>query len=107
MSQTPRCELNDELDAAYIIGMVETGEQLFLCPAHGAHFGLTLALQLLDPAEIINAAQALKAQPANGASGEAPANSPARKRPAKAAKPKPSTEPKPRLPEAPPAADDR
>jgi hypothetical protein len=107
MAQTPRCELNDELDAGYIIGMVETGEQLFLCPGHAAHFGLTLALQLLDPAEIINAAQALAATPAaNGATGEAPANKPARKRAAKA-KPKPATEPEPGLPETTPPADER
>lgn len=107
MSQTPRCEMNDDLDAAYVIGMVETGEQLFLCPGHAAHFGLTLALQSLDPAEIINAAQAIAAQPANGATGEAPANKPARKRPAKAKAAKPRRSPVEGLEEASPAADDR
>src|SRR5437588_623868 len=105
MANTPRCELNDELDAAYIIGMVATGEQLFLCDDHAAHFGLTLALQRLDPAEIVNAAQALKATATNGESGEAPANRPARKRATKAAKPKPPGGSKPGLPETPPAAD--
>jgi hypothetical protein len=107
MAQTPICELHGDHPADYIIGMVATGEQLFLCDEGAAHFGLTLALQKLDPAEIVNAAQALTATPANGATAEAPANKPARKRPTKAAKPKPATESKPGLSETPPAADDR
>jgi hypothetical protein len=106
MSSTPRCELNDDQDAAYIIGMVETGEQLFLCAEHAAHFGLTLALQVLDPAEIINAAQAIGARPAdNGA--EAPARKPGRKRAAKGpAQSTPERPEIPAVPEGPPAGDD-
>jgi hypothetical protein len=107
MSGTPTCEVHADTDAVYIIGMAETGEQLFMCRECGAHFGLTLALQLLDPAEIINAASALKTTPANGESGEAPANKPARKRTPKAARPKPTSEPKPGVSEATPPADDR
>jgi hypothetical protein len=107
MSGTPTCEVHSDRDAAYIVGMAETGEQLFLCIECGAHFGLTLALATLDPAEIINAASALKTTPANGESGEAPANKPARKRAPKAPKPKPTNEPKPGAAETTPAADDR
>jgi hypothetical protein len=107
MAGTPSCEIHTDTDAVYIIGMAETGEQLFMCRECGAHFGLTLALQLLDPAEIINAASALQATPANGESGEAPANKPARKRATKAAKPKPAAEPEPGAAETTPAADDR
>jgi hypothetical protein len=95
VAQTPTCQLDDGLDAAYVVGLIDTGTQLFLCPGHAAHFGLTLALQLLDPAEIINAAQAIGAPPAaNGETGEAPANKPARKRATKAtAKPKADDQP--------------
>lgn len=107
MSQAPLCEVHSEREASYIVGMAETGEQLFLCVECGAHFGLTLALATLDPAEIVNAASAIKATPAaDGATPEAPANKPARKRTAKP-KPKPATEPESRLPEAPPTADQR
>jgi hypothetical protein len=107
MGQTPRCELhNGEHDAAYIIGQVETGAQLFLCNEGAAHFGLTLALQILDPAEIINTAQAIGTKPADN--GEAPADKPARKRAAKkTSKPGARVEPEPGLPEAPAPADDR
>jgi hypothetical protein len=107
MAGTPPCEVHSDRDAAYIVGMAETGEQLFLCVECGAHFGLTLALATLDPAEIINAASALTATPANGETGEAPANKPARKRAPKAPKPKPTTEPEPGAAETTPAADDR
>src|SRR5690349_11413194 len=95
MASTPACGLHPEHPATYVIGSIETGEQLFLCDEGTAHFGLTLALQTLDPAEIINAAQALKATPVNGDTAEAPANKPARKRAPKAAKPKPTPDNQP------------
>lgn len=107
MAQTPQCELNDELEAAYIIGMVATGEQLFLCAEHGAHFGLTLALQTLDPAEIVNAAQAIGATPPADGHPEAPANRPARKRPTNTRKERAHKPAPPGLAETPAAGDDR
>jgi len=107
MAITPTCELNDGLDAGYIIGMVDTGQQLFLCPGHAAHFGLTLALQLLEPAEIINAAQAIGATPPQNGQPEAPANKPARKRRAKATAPPPPADPQQGGAEEPTATDDR
>src|SRR5207248_7472346 len=103
MAQTPACEIHSDVEAAYIIGDVQTGAQLFLCADCAAHFGLTLALQRLDPAEIANAAQAVGATPPQDGQPEAPANKPARKRRPKAAKPEPAAEPEPRLPEVPAA----
>jgi hypothetical protein len=105
MAQTPMCELHaGEHEAAYIIGMVDTGEQLYLCNEGAAHFGLTLALQVLDPAEIANAAQALLAAPANGETGDKPANRPARKSATKPAS-KSRAKPQPGLSKESPAAD--
>jgi hypothetical protein len=103
----PPCDLHPDHGADFIIGVAATGEQMFLCQEGTAHFGLTLALETLDPAEIINAASALRAAPVNGETAEAPANKPARKRTPKAAKSKPPAESKQGLPETPPAADDR
>ena len=106
MAQTPRCEIHPELNADYIIGMVETGEQLFLCAADGARFGLELALKTLPPEEIIGAVAALAGvNESNGDGG--PADAPARKRrskktPAQVEEPEPES----RLPEEPAGAND-
>lgn len=106
MASTPTCELHNDHDADYIIGDVQTGAQLMLCTEGAAHFGLTLALANLDPAEIINAAQAIGATPpANGTEGTG--SKPARKRATKkTSKPGTRTESQPGLSKEPPASVD-
>jgi len=106
MAGIPSCEVHPDVECVYIVGMAASGEQLFLCDECGAHFGLTLALARLDPAEIINAASAIKLSPVNGDTAEAPANKPARKRTPKVKATKPPAEPEQGLPETAPAADD-
>ena len=50
-----RCDICEENQAAMILGMVETGDQQFLCGPCAGRFGLDLAKNLLTPEEIAEA----------------------------------------------------
>jgi len=100
------CDEGDNQAAAFIVGNAETGEQTFLCPAGMARFGLSMALSLMDPADIVREVEAVQRQvAADGQEQQAPR--PSRKRKSKpVAEPAPQSGPVEGVAETPPPAQD-
>lgn len=67
MSGPLSCSTGDGKEAKFIVGNADTGEQQFLCLDDMAGFGLAFALQVLNPQDVIEAAQLRLAAAAKGA----------------------------------------
>lgn len=87
-----RCDDHSELEAKFIVGNAETGEQSFYCPLCTGIFGLTMALAVLDPHDVAAAANEAIARVAKDGQ-EGPAKPPARKSKAKKAPAKQTAKP--------------
>jgi hypothetical protein len=99
------CDNNDGLEAKFIVGNAETGEQTFLCPVDMAKFGLAMAISLLDPAEIIAEVQSVQAAVTHNGQEQAPPPRGRKRQKPKVGKPTQDAEPVAGDAETPPPAD--
>lgn len=66
------CDLCEQNPGLFMVGNMETGDQLVMCASCYARNGLEAAKAILPPAELVAAAEAVQPPPAETPPSEAP-----------------------------------
>lgn len=92
MAQTILCDSQDGLEAAFLLGNLENGQQLAMCPACTARWGLVMAQMILPPEEIAEQLKASPLRPAEDGQGEPAPRRRRKRQEAPKAEPEPTVE---------------